>query len=634
VDLAELLQSLEGSTPQGGLYLASAGVGPLLSCALGACKVDGPDDFHKRVQETLLWDAEGQKAKGRLAYHDPEAGIKESWDKASSYASLEQAAGLQGLTPGACMDFACTLTTTKEDRDADVLECSGADITPDHALLFMHNHMLVAGKHVKVLSRDAARIDTYNSIVDSAFGRDMAQLVEFKALNISHGFIPLVFEPLKRERSSQGRRPGWHVKSYKVVETSLTPVQSNEDAVVTAYSRGKLHHPLVKSWAGMVSDKRPQSVTSGYQQAPVQVFLNMGPPPDIFGQKSPGAPRGAPGNGEPCSCHDKEGAVAVEKPYASEHSCRVADPGDFQKDSFRRSTKKIKGKPVGMIFARKPGSSKATLQSIRFPTKHWTAEEARKHCEGTFEAAKAEKAFTPDQPHEKMAPGVVLTAPGSFPMPCVEDSWEYVQCCLQDQARKWLKDNGVRGVDGDSYLGSARILATFDDTAVVGCMDYGSKFAVYQGSWVYGDDGPEFTGAPEPVDLVVSVSGASYEADPLTGKAFEDLWHKAKAPRPRISKKSRAKLAEARDLLATVKGARELSHPSRACAEKAHSLVNDVVEDATVMTGSPLEKSADEAACDLGGLLLTGQKLSWQALSSLESFLQSERQRLEAEAFG
>lgn len=74
-------------------------------------------------------------------------------------------------------------------------------------------------------------------------------------------------------------------------------------------------------------------------------------------------------------------------PFPSEHSCRIASPSKFQKDSFRRSTL---GRGIIAIMARPIGSTKIKIQSLRYPKSKWSADEARAHCakhKGSFEAA-------------------------------------------------------------------------------------------------------------------------------------------------------------------------------------------------------------------------------------------------------
>jgi len=81
------------------------------------------------------------------------------------------------------------------------------------------------------------------------------------------------------------------------------------------------------------------------------------------------------------------------KPYPNEHACRLRDPGDFQEDSFRRTTREHDGKQYSVIMGRLKGEDTMTEQSYRYPKDDWSVESARSHCrshDGSFEAA-AEK---------------------------------------------------------------------------------------------------------------------------------------------------------------------------------------------------------------------------------------------------
>jgi hypothetical protein len=73
-------------------------------------------------------------------------------------------------------------------------------------------------------------------------------------------------------------------------------------------------------------------------------------------------------------------------PYPSEHSCRVKDPGAFEKDSFRR----IKQGKLSIIIGRLKGKATTTAQAYRYPKESWTEAAARADCKdkgGSFEAA-------------------------------------------------------------------------------------------------------------------------------------------------------------------------------------------------------------------------------------------------------
>jgi len=70
----------------------------------------------------------------------------------------------------------------------------------------------------------------------------------------------------------------------------------------------------------------------------------------------------------------------VEKPYPSEHACRIRQPGGFQPGSFRRMTRRSDGKEYAIIMGRLKGETTLTEQAYRYGIKVWTVSEARKHC--------------------------------------------------------------------------------------------------------------------------------------------------------------------------------------------------------------------------------------------------------------
>lgn len=87
--------------------------------------------------------------------------------------------------------------------------------------------------------------------------------------------------------------------------------------------------------------------------------------------------------------------AADAKPLASEHACRLRDPGAFQADSFRRVNRESDGKRYSIIMGRLKGETAMTEQAYRYPKDVWSVAEARAHCRdhdgGMFEPA-ADKA--------------------------------------------------------------------------------------------------------------------------------------------------------------------------------------------------------------------------------------------------
>ena len=89
-------------------------------------------------------------------------------------------------------------------------------------------------------------------------------------------------------------------------------------------------------------------------------------------------------------------------PFPNEHSCRLRSPGDFEKGSFRRTSRRSGGRRYDIIMGRLKEKSTMIEQTYRYPKSDWTAAEARAHCAdhgGSFEAAKktqsARPMFTP-----------------------------------------------------------------------------------------------------------------------------------------------------------------------------------------------------------------------------------------------
>ena len=182
------------------------------------------------------WENMIKEAESRLVYSAADMAVEEFRKE-----------GPAGLSAGAVADLDIIVTSTRKDRDGDILETAGAKLDPKAPLLFHHIPMEPIGKLVTELGRNSTQLRAKVAIIDTETGRDAAQLVEFGALRISHGFRPLKFKPLKD--NGEGMMPGWHITEYEIMEVSLVTVPSNVDAVITAFSRGKLHSPLIKGMA-------------------------------------------------------------------------------------------------------------------------------------------------------------------------------------------------------------------------------------------------------------------------------------------------------------------------------------------------------------------------------------------------
>lgn len=202
------------------------------------------------------WAKALKEAESSLVYSHPSMRIKDAFGS--------------DLPAGAILGFECVITTTRKDRDGDVLESSGASLDPDMPLLWQHLPLQPIGKFVRESTRSKSFVKGVFAIADTELGRDAKTLVEFKSLRISHGFQPTEFEPIFDEKD---RHEGWHIRKYEVLETSLVSVPANSGAIITdvfaksfseeldgirtAYGRSLLKTDAVKAWAKHFYDNRP-----------------------------------------------------------------------------------------------------------------------------------------------------------------------------------------------------------------------------------------------------------------------------------------------------------------------------------------------------------------------------------------
>lgn len=212
------------------------------------------------------WGSILQKSKEALTYKNADTGVTGgSKDEEGNIVSFGTPKRKDvKMRKGSIMELECILTTVNKDRDNDILEPEGAELDEKMPFLWQHIPIQPIGVYTGLVHRDANQIMVGYSIIDSLLGRDAAQLIEFGALRISHGFQPKQFKWIEEEPDANGICfGGFHVEKYEVMEGSAVSIPANKDAVITAFSRQKLHHPMVKLWAGNLFDTRPTTKDTG-----------------------------------------------------------------------------------------------------------------------------------------------------------------------------------------------------------------------------------------------------------------------------------------------------------------------------------------------------------------------------------
>jgi hypothetical protein len=213
-----------------------------------------------------------KSTKGRLTYFDadhcsPAAHwFKEAGKLEAKGTPLLKADGEYSLSEGSILDFDCTITSRRRDRDGDVLDPKGAIIDPKMPLLWQHLPFSPIGKMIKLLDQNEDKITGRFMVCDTPLGRDAAVLIRSGCLRISHGFAPIEYNPLKDENGKD--LGGWHISKYAMMEASAVSIPSNVDAEIDAWSAGKLHHPLVKHWCKLLNNNRKKLFTTGGELPP------------------------------------------------------------------------------------------------------------------------------------------------------------------------------------------------------------------------------------------------------------------------------------------------------------------------------------------------------------------------------
>ncbi|HEX5443765.1 MAG TPA: phage major capsid protein [Pirellulales bacterium] len=253
----QLLAAIGARRRSRGIGLAADYLRELQVCLGGGC----PSRLLEGVTPTQ-WQMWMAAARQKLVYHHPEMrpiarrGVVPDAERTG--ASLHSAPATSefrtpNLPPHTIATFPAVVTTTRQDRDGDVLETSGAQLDPAAPLLWQHLPDLPIGRLLSEDQRTSDRLTGTFAIAGTALGQDAALLAEHGALRISHGFLPTAWEPLDIDDPSAG----YHILQFQILEVSLVSVPSNPDAVIEAFSRHKLAHPLVKAWAGARFAARP-----------------------------------------------------------------------------------------------------------------------------------------------------------------------------------------------------------------------------------------------------------------------------------------------------------------------------------------------------------------------------------------
>ena len=202
------------------------------------------------------WAQLQKKAGDQLVYAGPQLALEGKLATASS--EIKKILGKSDLPDHTLMAFTHVLTTSREDRDGDVLETKGAVVDAKMPLLWQHIHTLPIGKAIAIVEHTPDLLRMATVLLDiNELTSDAAKLIEAMALRFSHGFRAMEFEERKDA-------PGFRVINYEIMEESLVSVPSNVDAELELFGKGKLKSEVFKAHAKHLRSLQPKRFRSGY----------------------------------------------------------------------------------------------------------------------------------------------------------------------------------------------------------------------------------------------------------------------------------------------------------------------------------------------------------------------------------
>lgn len=133
----------------------------------------------------------------------------------------------------------------------------------------------------------------------------------------------------------------------------------------------------------------------------------------------------------------------IGKPYPNEHACRLRNPDDFEKDSFKRTKRDHEGKEYSIIMGKLKGETTMTEQAYRYDKTVWTPTEAKSHCsshDGSFEAASES---------DNLA-GSALPSPITIDTTVIPEKKEVSQADIADDIDYLVKEITEAGMNPDN----------------------------------------------------------------------------------------------------------------------------------------------------------------------------------------
>jgi hypothetical protein len=261
----------------------------------GVLGIDGC--YHRLSRGKTSYDDLLKQASETLVYSNEEMDASDIFSKDED---LSHATGISGLElpKDTLMAFRHCLTSSRKDRDGDVLHSDGARVDPRMLLLWQHVHTMPIGKLVVVEQQNPKKLVVISAIVDmNDLCHDAAVMIDNGMGRFSHGFRAIRFDKVKEDKEGVDGEGGFDVKEFEIMEESLVSVPANPDAeteevLLSLVEGGKLTSPVMKDYGRGIRSRRPTVVPATVE---VKVYVNG---TEQKGTKNENESRGGAGEGQ------------------------------------------------------------------------------------------------------------------------------------------------------------------------------------------------------------------------------------------------------------------------------------------------------------------------------------------------
>jgi len=264
-----------------------------------------------------------------------------------------------------------------KDRDNELIKANAwqlENFLKNPVLMLSHNYAQPPVGKILWIKRKPEGLLFKAKFAKTQLGEEVYQLYKdgiMKAFSV--GFIPDRSAIKQVDEKDEDNKPtGRKITVFEkceLLEISCVSVPCCPDALVEEV-KSKTHDPVLKDVVLKIAEDSSKDSDEDDVTAPEEKAEDG----DLFFSDD--------------GCDELE---AEEKPYPTEHACRLQDPAKYER--FRRGTRTHEGKTYSVIWGIKDDTVEE--QAYRYKKDVWTAEEAGAHCRdhsGKFEPAAEEAA--------------------------------------------------------------------------------------------------------------------------------------------------------------------------------------------------------------------------------------------------